>query len=70
MVIFSSGNESKTKCGLQLDIPEELMMRDNRGAGMGMGMGMGMGAQNGCKADAMCGVGDGVNIGVRMELVD
>ncbi|KAH8401077.1 hypothetical protein KR009_002860 [Drosophila setifemur] len=66
IVIFSSGPESKGKCG-QLDTPEEMMPRETRGMGMGVGLSNG---QNGCKADAMCGVGDGVNIGLRMELCD
>ncbi|XP_017054048.1 uncharacterized protein LOC108096720 [Drosophila ficusphila] len=62
LVIFNSSPESKSlggKIGLQLDAPEELMVPENRGVGMGMGMT----AQNGCKADAVCGMGDGVNIG-------
>ncbi|EDW47298.1 GM21233, partial [Drosophila sechellia] len=63
IVIFSGVNESKSKCGIQQDTPEELMIH-NRGVGMNMG------GQNGCKADAFCGVGDGVNIGIRMEMVE
>lgn len=63
IVIFSGVNESKSKCGIHQDTPEELMIH-NRGTGRNMGV------QNGCKADAFCGVGDGVNIGIRMELVE
>ncbi|KAH8367229.1 hypothetical protein KR084_009065 [Drosophila pseudotakahashii] len=70
VVIFSSGNDSKPKCGIQLDAPEELMMGMRMGMGKGMGKGVGMGGQNSCKADAFSGVGDGVNIGVRIELVE
>ncbi|XP_039481739.1 carbonic anhydrase 6 [Drosophila santomea] len=65
IVIFSSGNESKSKCGIHQDTPEELMIHNR-----GIGVGMNLGGQNGCKADAFCSVGDGVNIGVRMEMVE
>ncbi|XP_017078468.1 uncharacterized protein LOC108112741 [Drosophila eugracilis] len=63
IVIFNSGNDSNSKCSIQLDTPDELMMS-------GVGMGLGIGSQNGCKADAICGVGDGVNIGLRLEMVE
>ncbi|KAH8280570.1 hypothetical protein KR018_010275 [Drosophila ironensis] len=64
IVIFSGGpdNKSPAKCGLQLDASEDLMSRETRGMGNQM--------QSGCKADAICGVGDGVNIGLRIELCE
>ncbi|KAH8390060.1 hypothetical protein KR200_006176 [Drosophila serrata] len=59
IVIFSGSNAGK--CGLQLNPPEESMILDNRGFSVG---------QNGCKGEAIGGVGDGVNIGVRLEMVE
>ncbi|EDV38073.1 uncharacterized protein Dana_GF13773 [Drosophila ananassae] len=72
IVIFSGCNEAKSlpgKCGLQMDASEELMGREARGPGVGLGVGVNP-SQNGCKADAICGVGDGVNIGLRIELCE
>ncbi|KAH8304351.1 hypothetical protein KR059_007113 [Drosophila kikkawai] len=59
IVIFSGSNAGK--CGLQLNPPEEPMILDNRAFSVG---------QNGCKGEAIGGVGDGVNIGVRLEMVE
>ncbi|KAH8252608.1 hypothetical protein KR032_000786 [Drosophila birchii] len=58
IVIFSGS--SAGKCGLQLNTTEESMILDSV---FGVG-------QNSCKGEAIGGVGDGVNIGVRLEMVE